>query len=51
MRIIETTSNFENKGCVLSIGNFDGVHIGHQEILAVGKRITAQNNRIGGINL
>ena len=42
MRIIETTSNFENKGCVLSIGNFDGVHIGHQEILAVGKRITAQ---------
>ncbi|QHB16621.1 bifunctional riboflavin kinase/FAD synthetase [Mannheimia pernigra] len=23
-----------NKGCVLSIGNFDGVHIGHQNILA-----------------
>jgi len=42
MRIIETTSNFENKGCVLSIGNFDGVHIGHQEILAVGKRIAAR---------
>ncbi|MEG9480702.1 bifunctional riboflavin kinase/FAD synthetase [Mannheimia indoligenes] len=23
-----------NKGCVLSIGNFDGVHIGHQNILS-----------------
>lgn len=23
-----------NKGCVLSIGNFDGVHLGHQNILA-----------------
>lgn len=26
--------NALNKGCVLSIGNFDGVHIGHQNILA-----------------
>lgn len=23
-----------NKGCVLSIGNFDGVHVGHQNILS-----------------
>ena len=22
------------KGCVLSIGNFDGVHLGHQNVLA-----------------
>ena len=41
MRIAETVSQVNKAGCVLSIGNFDGVHIGHQEILAVGKRIAA----------
>ncbi|MCK4753535.1 MAG: bifunctional riboflavin kinase/FAD synthetase, partial [Planctomycetes bacterium] len=35
MKIIETISDLRNldgieKGCVLTIGNFDGVHIGHQ---------------------
>ena len=42
MRVIETISDVKEKGCVLSIGNFDGVHIGHQEVLAVGRRIAAQ---------
>ena len=42
MRIVETAMGLEKKGCVLTIGNFDGVHIGHQEILAAGKRIAAQ---------
>ena len=42
MRIIEAITNVKNKGCVLTIGNFDGVHIGHQEILAAGRRIAAQ---------
>ncbi len=44
MKIIETTADIEKirPGCVLTIGNFDGVHIGHQEILAVAKRIAAQ---------
>jgi riboflavin kinase/FMN adenylyltransferase len=44
MRIIETTADIKNKGCVLSIGNFDGVHMGHQEILATGRRIAAQKS-------
>ena len=40
MEIIQTTSEFEDipKGCVLTIGNFNGVHVGHQEILAVGRQ-------------
>ena len=40
MRIIETISNIEKikKGCVLTIGNFDGVHIGHREILTAAKK-------------
>lgn len=37
MRVIRTISSFGDvkKGCVLTIGNFDGVHIGHQAILTV----------------
>jgi riboflavin kinase/FMN adenylyltransferase len=44
MRIIETTSELEKvqTGCVLTIGNFDGVHIGHRAILAAGKEIAHQ---------
>ena len=45
MRIIETTSDLEKikKGCVLTIGNFDGVHLGHQEILTVAKQTATKN--------
>ncbi len=44
MRVIETISDIERieKGCVLTIGNFDGAHIGHQEILAAGRQIAVQ---------
>jgi len=44
MKIIETISNLGEvkKGCVLTIGNFDGVHIGHQEILTAAKQTTVQ---------
>ncbi len=43
MRMIEATSDIEKikKGCVLTIGNFDGVHIGHRAILvAAGQAAT-----------
>ena len=47
MRIIETISGLEEieKGCVLTIGNFDGVHLGHQEIL-IAARQTAAKRRV-----
>ncbi|UCE99281.1 MAG: bifunctional riboflavin kinase/FAD synthetase [Planctomycetota bacterium] len=44
MKIIETTSDLKKikPGCVLTIGNFDGVHIGHQVILANAKKNAAK---------
>jgi len=44
MRIIDTISGLEKirRGCVLTIGNFDGVHIGHQEILTAAEKTTIQ---------
>lgn len=44
MRIIRTESDLEKirAGAVLTIGNFDGVHTGHQAILSAAKRIAVQ---------
>ncbi|MDD5328211.1 MAG: riboflavin biosynthesis protein RibF [Phycisphaerae bacterium] len=44
MQIIRDESDLEKikRGAVLTIGNFDGVHIGHQAILSVAKRIAGQ---------
>lgn len=35
------------RGCVLTIGNFDGVHLGHQELLKAVCEI--KNKRVGGV--
>ncbi|HUV41799.1 MAG TPA: bifunctional riboflavin kinase/FAD synthetase [Sedimentisphaerales bacterium] len=44
MKIIETIADLAKipTGCVLTIGNFDGVHIGHQHILSAAGRIAAE---------
>ena len=44
MEVIETISDIKKvkKGCVLTVGNFDGVHIGHREILTAAKQSAAQ---------
>lgn len=46
MKFIKTISDLEKieKGCVLTIGNFDGVHIGHQKVLTAAKKIATEKN-------
>ncbi len=38
MKIIQNISEPALKGCCLSIGNFDGVHIGHQNIIQTARQ-------------
>ena len=44
MRIIESKLQFSQlqRGVVLTVGNFDGVHKGHQKILCTAKKIAAE---------
>ena len=45
MRIIDSITELKtiSKGSVLTIGNFDGVHLGHHEVLSAAKRIATKN--------
>jgi len=44
MKVLKAVSDLRKieNGCVLTIGNFDGLHIGHQAILAAAKRTASQ---------
>src|SRR5437763_1308224 len=51
MRIFRHTSNIpdEFRGGVVAIGNFDGVHRGHQALLAETRRLAAERNATFGV--
>ncbi len=49
MEIVETNSDLSQlaklkKGSVLTIGNFDGVHLGHQEIINAARKLADQRH-------
>jgi len=47
MKVIRDISKWDRKeaGCVLSIGNFDGVHVGHQLILEEAKKEASRRRK------
>jgi len=44
MKVLSTLSEFKQvpRGCVLTIGNFDGLHLGHREIFNTARRIARE---------
>lgn len=46
MKVLRTSSELAQlpAGCVLSIGNFDGVHLGHQQILQTAYTLSRQKD-------
>ena len=46
---LDTESNFEKLDICLAIGNFDGIHKGHQEIINKIKEIASNNKLLSSI--
>ena len=44
LKNIDNIANFFPQGCVATIGNFDGVHLGHQKLL---KQVTEKSQALG----
>ena len=51
MKVFEQTSQFPEslRGGVVAIGNFDGLHRGHQELLDIARRKAKETNKPWGI--
>ena len=46
---LDTVSDFKKLDLCLAIGNFDGIHKGHQEIINKIKEIASNNNLLSSI--
>lgn len=44
MRIWTNEDDFDLEGCVAALGMFDGVHIGHQELISRAMKLARQEN-------
>ncbi|WP_025898102.1 bifunctional riboflavin kinase/FAD synthetase [Sneathiella glossodoripedis] len=51
MEILKTYSDVpeQYKGCVLAIGNFDGVHLGHQAVIGEAQKIASELEAPSGV--
>ncbi len=51
MKVFDSISSLEGieKGWALTIGNFDGVHLGHQEIIKAAKAAAGRGRGTGGL--
>ena len=49
MRIIDHGTGSLQQDCVLLLGYFDGVHIGHRKLIAKAKAIAAERGCLVGI--
>ncbi len=41
--------NLDHRGCVVALGNFDGVHLGHQAVILTARRIAAEAGVVHGV--
>ncbi|WP_423363357.1 riboflavin biosynthesis protein RibF [Mycoplasma sp. P36-A1] len=49
MNVIKLNANYQNvldKGYVVAIGNFDGIHKAHEQVLKMARKIAKENNLI-----
>lgn len=51
MKTVNSLDNIpnENKGCVIAIGNFDGIHRGHQALLTKAKEVAEEKGLSFGV--
>ena len=49
MLVIKNDTKVIKSGGVFALGNFDGVHLGHKEIIDITKDISIKNSSYAGV--